>query len=475
MQRCVARPADPRHRDHRARPGDRRRRPQREPGGGRRPEDPRLRRRGRRPLHGVPVGRPRQTGIPLRARDADHHALRRHQPGAPRPQCPGGDRTQLTFFPDRVGGASYEPRTRRLLPLRQGHGRRRVLASSTATTWPPAPHPAHRRRRSQNGGVRWSQQGRPHRLRVHPPQRAGPRRLRDGPARSADATGSSCRGRGRRLVRAATGRPDDTKLLVGRGHLRQRELPLARRRRRPATQDAADARRRAEKVAYSGAVVRAATARASTPRTDRGAEFQRLARIDLATGQHTSLTAHIDWDVDDFDLSTDGRRSPSSPTRTASPCCTCSTRPRARRSRRRSSASGRRHRRRRMARERPRPGLHVRLRAHARPTSIRLDVATGKVERWTESETGGLDAAGFSEPELVRWKSFDGRTISGFLYKPPRALHRAAAGDRQHPRRARRPVPARLPGALELLPRTSWAWPSCSRTCAGPRATARPS
>jgi len=47
-----------------------------------------------------------------------------------------------------------------------------------------------------------------------------------------------------------------------------------------------------------------------------------------------------------------------------------------------------------------------------------LDVSTGKLERWTESETGGLNAANFSEPELVRWKSFDARTISGFLYKP---------------------------------------------------------
>ena len=47
-----------------------------------------------------------------------------------------------------------------------------------------------------------------------------------------------------------------------------------------------------------------------------------------------------------------------------------------------------------------------------------LDAGTGKVERWTESETGGLNAATFSEPELVRWKSFDGRTISGFLYRP---------------------------------------------------------
>ncbi|HYP53706.1 MAG TPA: prolyl oligopeptidase family serine peptidase [Pyrinomonadaceae bacterium] len=44
---------------------------------------------------------------------------------------------------------------------------------------------------------------------------------------------------------------------------------------------------------------------------------------------------------------------------------------------------------------------------------------TGKVERWTQSETGGLNAENFSEARLVRWPSFDGRQISGFLYQPP--------------------------------------------------------
>jgi dipeptidyl aminopeptidase/acylaminoacyl peptidase len=48
-----------------------------------------------------------------------------------------------------------------------------------------------------------------------------------------------------------------------------------------------------------------------------------------------------------------------------------------------------------------------------------IDTATGKLERWTHSETGGLDPSRFSEPELIRWKSFDGLTISGFLYRPP--------------------------------------------------------
>src|SRR6202022_1767591 len=46
-----------------------------------------------------------------------------------------------------------------------------------------------------------------------------------------------------------------------------------------------------------------------------------------------------------------------------------------------------------------------------------VDVTTGKRERWTASETAVRTDA-FPEAELVRWKSFDGKEISGFLYKP---------------------------------------------------------
>ncbi|MEO0439012.1 MAG: prolyl oligopeptidase family serine peptidase, partial [Pseudomonadota bacterium] len=48
-----------------------------------------------------------------------------------------------------------------------------------------------------------------------------------------------------------------------------------------------------------------------------------------------------------------------------------------------------------------------------------LNVATGEVQRWTQSETAGLNPETFSEPELVEWQSFDGLTITGFLYRPP--------------------------------------------------------
>lgn len=42
----------------------------------------------------------------------------------------------------------------------------------------------------------------------------------------------------------------------------------------------------------------------------------------------------------------------------------------------------------------------------------------GGLERWTFSESS-VDTSQFSEPELVEWTSFDGRKISGFLYRPP--------------------------------------------------------
>jgi dipeptidyl aminopeptidase/acylaminoacyl peptidase len=50
--------------------------------------------------------------------------------------------------------------------------------------------------------------------------------------------------------------------------------------------------------------------------------------------------------------------------------------------------------------------------------SIRLG-ARSTLDRWTRSETGGLDATRFVEPELVRFASFDGRSIPAFYYPAP--------------------------------------------------------
>jgi len=54
-----------------------------------------------------------------------------------------------------------------------------------------------------------------------------------------------------------------------------------------------------------------------------------------------------------------------------------------------------------------------------------LDMATGDLTRWTESELGGLDPDAFVEPELIEYESFDGLEIPAWAYMP--------RGDGSHP------------------------------------------
>ena len=46
----------------------------------------------------------------------------------------------------------------------------------------------------------------------------------------------------------------------------------------------------------------------------------------------------------------------------------------------------------------------------------RLDLASKKVERWTESEQGEMQKSDMSQPKLIEWNSFDGMKITGFYY-----------------------------------------------------------
>ena len=49
-----------------------------------------------------------------------------------------------------------------------------------------------------------------------------------------------------------------------------------------------------------------------------------------------------------------------------------------------------------------------------------LNPATGATEQWTRaSAPAGVDMRAFTDQQIVRWKSFDGRTISGIVNTPP--------------------------------------------------------
>jgi dipeptidyl aminopeptidase/acylaminoacyl peptidase len=150
--------------------------------------------------------------------------------------------------------------------------------------------------------------------------------------------------------------------------------------------------------------------------SDRDSDFQRLAYFDLATMTPHYLTTDIHWDVENFDLSEDGKTIAFSTNENGlSKLYLLDT------------ATGKF----RAVPDVP-AGVIYNLAFHTNSedvgfslTSARspldaysLNIKTGKIERWTRSETGGLNPANFREPELVSWKSFDGRVITGFLYTP---------------------------------------------------------
>lgn len=151
--------------------------------------------------------------------------------------------------------------------------------------------------------------------------------------------------------------------------------------------------------------------------TDRESEFLRLAYVDLSTKQYTYLTTAIPWDIEHFDLTSDGKK-----------IAFVANEEGVGKLHLLDTATGM---------EMPVPQLPAGsvqsvlwhrngndlgfglVSARSPADAYSLNVQTGQVERWTHSETGGLPTEEFREPELVRWKSFDGKSISGFLYRPP--------------------------------------------------------
>ncbi len=173
-----------------------------------------------------------------------------------------------------------------------------------------------------------------------------------------------------------------------------------------------------ETIAYSNAAF-SADGKGIWVVTDRESEFQRLAYFPLAgrtLGAPQYMTADIPWDVGEIALSEDGRTlSFATNENGISKLHVLDT-----------------------VTHRLRPlagipagvisGLRLHPNGHDLAFSISsarspldvysVDTRTGKLDRWTESETGGLNPATFVEPKLVTWKSFDNREISGFLYSP---------------------------------------------------------
>jgi dipeptidyl aminopeptidase/acylaminoacyl peptidase len=149
--------------------------------------------------------------------------------------------------------------------------------------------------------------------------------------------------------------------------------------------------------------------------TDEGTDVAQLVRLHLADGKRTTLSREK-WEVEDFELSPDGKQilyvtnedgvsvfhlidamsgAPQPlPKLPLGVVATFKWHP-------------------------TRPLIGFTFSSAKSPADAwSIDLAKGMVERWTESETGGLDPQRNVEPQLVTFKSFDGLPVSAFVYRP---------------------------------------------------------
>lgn len=177
--------------------------------------------------------------------------------------------------------------------------------------------------------------------------------------------------------------------------------------------------------------------------SDKDSDTRRLVQIDIGSGKATVMTPDLKWDVEAFKLSDDGRVLAWSAnedgfsrvvvqdliTRRALP-----------------------------QPELPRgvlnnlgfspDGAKLALGLSTATTSGDVwswDIAHGELTRWTTSELGELDPAQLTQPELVRFKSFDGLSVPAFVYRP-----KGAAAD------TRTPVIIDIHGGPESQTRPMW-------------------
>jgi len=155
--------------------------------------------------------------------------------------------------------------------------------------------------------------------------------------------------------------------------------------------------------------------------SDEDSEISHLRYLDLASGDRRVLTGDIPWDVEDVELSPDGRRIAFTVNQggiarlhvrdTASMAeVTLPQLPVAQLFGLDFSPDGRRL------------GLTV-ISPRTPGDTYSVDLESGALERWTFSEVGGLDPETFTVPELVEFPTFDRvdgepRQIPAFYYRP---------------------------------------------------------
>lgn len=319
---------------------------------------------------------------------------------------PGGARTQITFQSEPVAGAIAIPGTDRFVFGRDTGGDEWFQLYATGLTGDP---------------VQLTEPGTRNQSAVFSPdgKRVAWSRATKGSAEYALYVADPADARSAKSVYRQTGSisPDDisadpAQLLFTRSiSNRESQLFLLDLASGKATQIAPQA----GKVLYTNARL-ARDARSVYAISTKGSDFGRLVQIDIASGKDTVLTPDLKWDVETFTLSDDDRLLAYSVNEDGF-----------------SSVVVRDFVTRRALPQPQLPrGVLQTMAFSPDKTKLAFDLSTataagdvwswdvtgGTLARWTTSELGGLDPAKLAEPQLVRFKSFDGLSVAALVYRP---------------------------------------------------------
>lgn len=317
---------------------------------------------------------------------------------------PGGDRSQLTFYPEPVAGAEPDPAGKGFLFGKDAGGDEFYqlwwfdFASGQARLLTDG--------KSRNTGGLWSNRG--DRYAFTTTRRNG--RDTDVHLGTADGAPSLAVLEPQGSWSALDWSPDDRTLLlrkylsVNRSELYLLDVASKALRRFHPTADA---------VSYAAARY-SRDGKGIYYVSDEGSDFQRLRYENLDGSGARVLTADTSWDVDEFELSKDGRhlawlvnadglsqlhlldlknnRAVAAPTLPV------------------GVAGGLK-----FDRAGKRLGFSFSS-ARSAGDVYAFELGQTALTRWTRSETGGLDASTFTEPQLIRYDSYDGRSIPAFYY-----------------------------------------------------------
>jgi len=346
---------------------------------------------------------------------------------------PGGDRAQITFQSEPVFSASAIPGTQRFIFIRDTGGDEWFQAYAAGLTGEPVQLTESGTR---NQSLAFSPDG----------KLLAWSRATKGSAEYSIYVADPSDARSAKSVYREAGSigPDDisadrSKVLFTRG-ISNREsqlfvLDLA-------SGKAAQIAPKAGKVLYANARF-ARDDRSVYAISTKGSDFGRLVQIDIASGKDTVLTPDAKWDVENYTISDDDRLLAYSVNEDGFSSVVV-----------RDLV---------MRRALPQPQLPrgVLQKMEFSPDKSKLafdlstatsagdvwtwDVTGGQLTRWTTSELGGLDPAKLAEPQLVRFKSFDGLSVPALVYRPA-----GIAAD------VRTPVIMDIQGGPEGQSRPSW-------------------